>query len=38
MRAGPLKVPMERVEYPFWRRRCPGLTEIVIGWDRIWFA
>jgi hypothetical protein len=29
---------MERVEYPFWRTRCPGLTEIVIGWGRIWFA
>jgi hypothetical protein len=29
---------MERVEYTFWRTRCPGLTEIVIGWSRIWFA
>jgi hypothetical protein len=27
---------MERVEDPFWRTRCPGLTEIVIGWGRIW--
>jgi hypothetical protein len=29
---------MERVEDPFWRTRCSGLTEIVIGWGRIWFA
>jgi hypothetical protein len=29
---------MERVEDPFWRTTCPGLTEIVIGWGRIWFA
>jgi hypothetical protein len=26
---------MERVEYPFWRTRCPDLTEIVIGWDLV---
>jgi hypothetical protein len=29
---------MERIEDPFWKTRFPGLTEIVIGWDRIWFA
>jgi hypothetical protein len=29
---------MERVEDPFRRIRSPGLTEIVIGWGRIWSA
>jgi hypothetical protein len=26
---------VERVEDHFWRTRCPGLTEIVIGWSML---